>query len=303
LDLDSELFLALESPSSNLQGFGVLPVGSFDIDCGAVDPITGQSVCSCELRSIDPIPLLGIGDVCVAPAGPCEPGVFACDGGVGLDLDTVSDHNIGACTSNASCSSQCDAFCATLGSAYAPLSFTCEGFCQAGSNAEAACIEDVECPESNCPGKEPQKNSDGSIVIGTGPHAGACNCTCGGQGLGGAAPAGSLTCNLGLAISVERDKDLICGNQPAGPDIVLAPLCGALTTTSGAGAIDHANNGTKKKNTIPPRGKVPFEGQGAGISCDDYASGNLTGMTLTGDLVFYDSALGDILTRNTFSCK
>jgi len=283
------LLLALQ-----LAQLGVLPIGSIDIDCGAVDPLTGQSVCSCEVASINAIPLLGIGDVCVAPSGPCESGVLACNGGLALDLDTVADHNIGECTSNASCSSQCDAFCATQGSDYAPLSFTCEGFCQAGPNAEVSCTEDVECPESNCPGKEPAQG---------GPHTGACNCTCGAEGLGGAAPAGSLSCNLGLAISVERDGDLICGNQPEGPDIILSPLCGGLTTTLGTGFVDHANNGTKRKATIPKRSDAPLEGEGTGVSCDNFASGNLTGLTLTGDLVFYDSSLGDILTRTTFACQ
>ena len=44
----------------------VNPKGSISIDCGAVDPITGESPCTCEVNELDAIPLLGIGDVCVS---------------------------------------------------------------------------------------------------------------------------------------------------------------------------------------------------------------------------------------------
>ncbi len=114
--------------------------------------------------------------------------------------------------------------------------------------------------------------------------------------MGAAATAGTMTCNLGLAITVERDQDLICGNSV--PTITLAPLCGSLTTKAAQGVIEHVNSQTGNNDDIGPR-KVT----GQGLSCTNFAAGNLTGLELTGYLAFYDSSLGDILAEQEFICQ
>ncbi len=265
----------------------VEPTGSVEIDCGPVDPITGETACSCDIVELDAIPLLGIGDVCVYPAGPCEPGVFACNGGRALDLDLLADHNIGDCSSNADCDAQCDEFCGDLGPNYARQGASCEGFCQGGDSAEMACTQDDQCPGGNCPGKEPAQG---------GVHDEVCNCTCLGEELGDPGPAGSFSCNLGLQITVERDLDAVCGNSV--PSIILPPLCGALSTTDGVGFLAaNANNGNNRQRI------GPLENSGAPISCDNFETGNLSGLRLQGNLMFFDSTLGDILVKNTFICE
>jgi hypothetical protein len=285
-DLDSSqsrLFLTFEGDSGVL----LRPSGSIEIDCGATDPGTGQSLCTCDIVEFDAIPLLGIGDVCVDPAGPCPEAKYECDGGAPLNMDLYADHRIGTCTSNANCSSQCDAFCAGLGASYDQQASSCEGFCQGGANDEMACVADEDCPGGQCPGKQPAQG---------GAHAGQCNCSCLGQELGGASAAGTLTCNLGLKISVERDNDQICGNTT--PSISLAPLCGGLTTATATGVLEHVNNKTGNNNDIGPRTV-----NGIGTSCANFAAGSLAGMELAGYLAFYDSSINDILAEQEFRCQ
>ena len=106
LDAGSELVLLTQAFPIQL-GLS----GSLDIDCGLVDPNTGKAACSCDLQSIDPIAIPSIGFTCLTPEAGCPPGEIDCDGGNDLDVDVTSDHNIGACTSNADCASQCVTFC------------------------------------------------------------------------------------------------------------------------------------------------------------------------------------------------
>ena len=275
--LDSSSRLTLVTEASPV---GVTPNGSIEIDCSATDA-NGVSMCTCDLIQIDAIPLLGLGDVCVAPAGPCPAAKYDCDGGTALDLDLYADHNVGSCTSQASCSAVCDTFCSGLSASHQQQSSSCEGYCMGGSNHEAACTQDADCPGGNCPGKEPVQG---------GAHAGVCNCSCLALEQGAAGAAGAFSCNLGLAITVERDNDQICGNFP--PSITLSPLCGSLTSTRSDGVLEHVNNKSGGNNDLGP-----FDLSGAGLACTDYSAGNLSGLSLTGYLAFYDSSLGDILAQ------
>jgi hypothetical protein len=273
-------------------GVLVRPTGSFEIACEAPGP-NGQASCTCDVNEFDAIPLLGIGDVCVAPAGPCPAGVQACDGGRAIDLDLKADHNIGTCTSQGNCAAQCDTHCAGFGATYSRQDSTCEGFCAGGASLDMACTDDAGCPGSNCPGKEPAQG---------GVHAGACNCTCIGRGLGAPAVAGSIACNLGLAITVERDNNQICGDVPA--SITLAPVCGALSTRYAQGLTLQANNRTGAADRLPPgRNSDPLMKTGVPKTCDQFNADNLTGMKFVGYLQFWDSALGDILTEEEFVCQ
>lgn len=293
----SRLFLQLPQT-----GILVRPAGSFEIECGAPGG-NGQRACTCDVNEFDAIPLLGIGDVCVAGAGPCDPGVQACNGGRALDLDLKGDHNIGTCNSQAACATACNTHCTGFGASYARQDSSCEGFCAGGPNLNGVCTADANCPQSNCPGKEPL---NGVPQL----HAGVCNCTCIGAGLGTAAPAGSMSCKLGLAITVERDNDQICGNVP--PSITLAPVCGTISTTHAEGRSLDANNGGDRdrlppcggRNQPPCRDDSPIlEKNGVLKTCQQFNTGSLTGLHLVGYLQFYDSSLGDILTEEEFICQ
>jgi len=183
--------------------------GTLNVSCGTVAP-DGTAPCSCSVVSFAPIVIPAIGDVCVNPAGPCPAGKIDCDGGASLNTDAVADHNIGACGSNAACTASCTTVCSGMGAAYNPLLAGCEGFCQGGTNDEAACTRDTNCPGGSCVGGEPVA------------HAGICNCVCSATGIGGASTSGGLDCNLGVQINVELPSNGVCGDPVT---IVLPPLC------------------------------------------------------------------------------
>jgi hypothetical protein len=158
-----------------------------------------------------------------------------------------------------------------------------------------ACTADTECPGGTCPGKEPAQG---------GAHAGVCNCTCLGEGLGSNAPVGSMACNLGVAITVERDSNQICGDVV--PSITLSPLCGALTTAHAAGqAVDANNSMSGQGQRLPPGpgGRGPLEVDGTVRSCSQVDAKQITGLEFAGYLMFYDSSLGDILAEQEFICQ
>ncbi len=272
------------------------PVGAFDIACDEPDA-SGEGECTCNLVTIDPIGLLGIGDVCIQPAGPCDAGVASWEGGSSADVQFRGDHNIGSCDTQGGCADSCDAFCPTLGAEFVQQDSSCEGFCQGGTNPDAICAMDAECPGGNCPGKEPP-----SVL-----HAGVCNCNCIARDVGNIAPAGKLTCQLGLAITVERPQEGVCGNNA--PSIILSPLCSTLTTGKADAFSVHTNNGTKATSRIPlkpsqrPCRDCMREVEGAPVTFDRFLADDLAGMTLVGYLNFYDSSLGDILAEQEFICR
>ena len=275
------------APSSALNlvaQFGTLPltpVGSLNIDCGLPDG-NGVSACSCSVNSFNPIVIVSIGDVCVNPAS-CPSGELDCDGGSSTNVDVVGDHNIGACTSDTSCKNSCDSHCAGLGSAYSRISYGCEGFCQGGTNNDAACTDDSQCPAGSCTGVNPPG------------HPGVCGCTCQAEGLGGAQAAGSFTCPVGTQIDVELPTDGDCADADT---IKLPAICGAVTSTTATGVIIDANNGA---GTLPTGG--PNSQTGVGTTCANVAASTVSGLKLGGHLAFFDTTLGDIFSENTFACQ
>jgi hypothetical protein len=264
------------------------PTGTVQIACGGTSP-AGKAPCACNVQSFGVLVIPSIGDVCINPAS-CPAGEIDCDGGNAENVDLVADHNIGACTDDATCGSACTAFCGGLGAAYSRLSYGCEGFCQGGTNNNNACTMDSDCAGGACTGAEPPA------------HAGVCNCTCQGEGLGGAAAAGSLSCQVGTQIDVELPSNGLC--DQAMPTIQLAPVCGAVTTATAVGLVQDANNTPAK--TIPPIGGVgvaPDVKVGTATSCATMSTSTLTGLKLVGHLGFFDSTLGDIFSTNTFICQ
>ncbi len=256
--------------------------GNIDIECGA-QASDGTAPCNCTITSFNPVIIPGIGDVCVNPFPGCSPGRIDCDGGTPNDVNLVADHNFGDCDSNAECFAACDAECADLGSTYTRLLAGCEGFCQGGENNEMECTMDTQCPGGQCVGAEPPT------------HIGTCNCSCGGDQIGAPGPAGALSCNVGTQIDVELPSDGDC-NDPN--TIILPGVCGGITTTQATGQILDVNRST---TNLPLDGPKVMNGTGG--TCAAFAGGSVTGIKLVGELGFFDSTLGDILSQNTFVCQ
>jgi hypothetical protein len=278
LGAGSQLFLQTAALPLTL-----VPTGTFSIECGVPGP-DGTTDCACELMEFGAVVIPAIGDVCVNPASGCEPGRVDCNGGAALDVDLNADHNIGTCESNAECATACDAHCTALGAGYVRQSHGCEGYCLGGSNDEAECSRDSECTGGQCPGGEPVA------------HFQTCNCVCAGTDLGDASAPGGMACNLGTQINVELPSDGDCGDTAT---IRLAPVCGNVSTETSTGVVTDANN--TAGSTIPAPGAESVEG--VEVSCENFKAGNITGLQLRGQLGFFDSTLGDIRARNTFSCQ
>ncbi len=252
--------------------------GAIDIDCGAVDPGTGKASCDCSLQVIDPIEITGIGYGCVTPGMPCPSGEIDCDGGNALDVTMASDHNIGACTDNPDCAAQCAASCAPD----SVFNSGCEGFCVGGARDNLPCANDSECPDGSCPGQ------DGL------PHGNICGCDC--IGIGGApSPAGGLLCNMPVNIGVEADSP--CGDG----DVLIAvgTRCLPLTTQTVSTQITDANNSPGK--LFPPG--PPAVLTGVPGNCEDLATSITTGTRLVGALNFFDSTIGDLVTKEDMVCQ
>ncbi|MDX2171225.1 MAG: hypothetical protein SF182_29420, partial [Deltaproteobacteria bacterium] len=107
--------------------------GTISLAFGAI-ALDGTAAVNCNVVSLDPVVIPGIGDVCVNPYAGCASGQIDCDGGAPQDVDLIADHTIGACVSNAACSTACDAVCAGIGPTYTQLLSGCEGKCQGGAN-------------------------------------------------------------------------------------------------------------------------------------------------------------------------
>ena len=263
------------------------PTGTIDIACGTTTP-DGKAACTCDITSISTLVIPAIGDVCVNPVT-CPAGEIDCDGGNSLDVDVIANHNIGACTDDADCSADCDAECASLGATYDKIAYGCEGFCQGGANDNDPCTLDSQCTGGSCTGADPVA------------HGGSCQCTCQGTGLGGASAPGSLSCNVGTQIDVELPSDGDCLDANT---ITLAPICGAVTSTTATGGVMNANNTGAK--TIPPigmTGTFPNTETGLPLDCNTFAGSSTSGLRMVGHLGFYDSILGDIFSENIFSCN
>ncbi len=281
LSADSELNL-----NTGLIVFPLEPTAQLTVECteqgATTSGLAGDFACECKVDNFDAVNIPGIGDVCIEPFAPCETRVASCEGGTGVDVTIDADHNIGQCTGTANCESLCDARCDGLGAGFFRQASTCEDFCLGGSNDGATCGVDTDCPGGSCGGRD--GGTDGQI----------CECVCARPGGGDPAGAGALACGLGVSISVELDNDQICGNVP--PSIVLAPLCGELTTGTSIGSLLNVANS-------PGTMIGPSTLEGTATTCSNQANGSASGMTLVGHLAFFGSAVGDILAETVFACE
>lgn len=259
-----------------------LPInGSTRVSCGPTNP-DGSAECSCEIISIDPI-TTPLGVVCITPTDkPCPPARVSCPGGEALNVDLVSNGNIGACDGNAACASSCEAACAETGSRV--LSSGCTGYCNEGTMQ--ACSSDAECAPDNglCNGPEPPAPLVPDI----------CQCSCLNSAGEVSARPGEAQCNLGANLSIEAAAP--CD----GTDVTVrvGSVCAPQTTETASTVILNANGGT---GTVPRGG--PAVTMGTPVTCEQFSAGELTGLQVRGVANFFGSALGDIASVIFTECQ
>ncbi len=250
--------------------------GAIDIACGTA-ALDGKAECDCTLQYLDPIEIIGVGNICFGPGAPCPSGEIDCDGGNGLDATMDSDHNIGACTSNPDCAAQCIAYCAPD----QVLNSACEGFCVGGGNDGNPCTRDTDCPDGSCPGK------DGL------PHGNICGCHC--LAIGGApSRPGGLQCNLSVNIDIEMDEP--CGDGDV--LIALGRRCLPLTTETLTSQIHNAQNTPGFECPWTPTSVI-----GTPADCADLTSSITTGLRMVSSVDLFDTTLGDLHTIEDFTCQ
>lgn len=273
------LAAASSSIAINLE-LGRIPVtnvqGQFENECGAIRS-DGTADCSSDIAGFSPINIVGVGIVCVNPVGGCPSGIVDCDGGSGLDVDLLQDHNIGSCDGNPSCATLCESHCANLG--LDVFDSGCQGYCEQGPNDGASCDFDSGCPDGSCNGKDPVGTRD------------ICNCQCISIG-GESGPAGALLLNVGVQLDVE--PALPCGDGDA--TISLPPTCIPLTTQTAEGVLLQANNN-------PDTQIGPVSNTGAALDCTELENGRVTDMGLVGVMSFFDSSIGDLEIELDWVCQ
>lgn len=105
----AEQVCTLASTSSIvLRGSLTLPAlparGELTVNCGDPDAETARAECTCDIVSLAPLQLVGVGFICLLPTPGCSAGQVDCNGGDSISVDLVSDHNIGTC-----CTGDCNA--------------------------------------------------------------------------------------------------------------------------------------------------------------------------------------------------
>jgi hypothetical protein len=255
--------------------------GTIDIDCGAVDPLSGRAPCTCNAANITPFPIIGgAGFACVGSSSGCPDGEITCNGGDLFNGTMTSDHNIGACTSNADCAAQCQATCSTATADV--FDSGCEGFCRGGLNDDQPCSDDGGCPDGTCNGLDNTA------------HGNICQCECLDTS-GDPALPGALRCSLGIVIDVELA--LPCD----GSDILFSvgERCVPFTTETTTGMILDADN--------VPNAEIPAAAQniftGIPVACPDLMANGASGMSLTSEVNVFDVEIaGDIAFHFVLEC-
>lgn len=274
--------------------------GEFKVTCEAGGGAggAGSRDCSCEFERFDPVEVPGVGFACVTEplddqGNPvvCPAGLQDCGGTLAVNIDSVSEHETGTCSSNADCATKCENYCAALDPPKVRFSSGCESFCQGGDRVDMPCECDsipaatcnpastLSCPNSSCEGKDNEADID-------------CHCQCINQEFGDVGPAGALRCGLPTAIRVE--SSLPCDGQ--GVLVRLPPLCAPLTTGMSSTFLNHLNEGA---SDVAEPGVL----EGAEVACSAIDSGNADGMTLVANLTFFDSTVGDIISQLTLKCQ
>jgi hypothetical protein len=244
------------------------------------------AVAVCDVVNFTPINIIGIGYVCIQPGSGCAQGTRYCGPGAAgsgpaLGIDVESDGNIGACTSNAACSTLCDAACPSkFGAGFAQLNSSCTGYCTTG--AQMVCTTDAQCgaaDQGSCNGPDnPAANAN------------KCQCSCIKTAAFGGSDPGDLQCNLGADLKVEMAPP--CN----GTDVLInvGKACIPVTTQEAKGKIVNANFATGA--TVPGAAPGPDanDRQGGAVACDTFDSGTTTGLAGVGAVNFFGSTIGDL---------
>lgn len=266
--------------------------GALRLTCDpASQDANGKRDCTTALQSFNPFVLSGVGTICIDPGTtPCPIGEVDCDGGNALNQEIIADAQIGACTGNAGCITQCGTYCSGLGKSV--YNGACEKFCQGGSRANQACICDLfsgatcsggvqnvnDCPGGSCEGKDNEGDTD-------------CHCTCIDDAVAPASPAGSMHFRLGIAIRVEADP--VCDNNQV--LVRLPEQCAPFTTGSSKVTQLQANElaGTQG----------PWTETGVSGSCAALDTGSTTAFEFVSTLAFLDSTIGDLQSLLHVDCQ
>jgi hypothetical protein len=245
-----------------------------DLTLSCDDPADGGGDCTCVVENIAPMPFLGAGVICVTASDVCSGGSVDCNGGSPRQTDLDTDHNIGSCVSNAACEASCGTRCAGLGKTV--FQSGCERFCVSGTNADAACTSDAQCPGSSCAGPN---------------HEGICGCQCIGA-KSTAAPLGHFQCQAGLHLTFEFAAP--CGDGDE--FFIVGDACLALSSESVTGKITQANNAdeTVIEDTTE---------NGSTQTCQELSTSGSEGLSLVGIVPVLDSPIGDLLGVVTFPCE
>lgn len=252
--------------------------------------LSSQRDCRCSLKSMDPLSIPGIGTMCFEPHEPCAKGRLDCDGGSGLDVDVVAHAQLGTCTGNAACASQCAAHCGGLGKTV--YDSGCETFCQSGTRLDLPCICDQagaatcaggvagvnDCPAGSCEGKDNEIDTD-------------CHCTCVDKTVG-AASAGTIGCEIGFRVHLESDP--ICDGAPVLVRF-LEPPCAPFTSGTVTSVITESNEG------LSPQG--PYSDTGSSATCSAFDQEVMSGYELVSATTFLDTTIGDVFFRFTADCQ
>lgn len=263
--------------------------GAVDLLCDpSLEDVNGKRPCQCTLRQFDPVLIPGTGYACIDPSPGCPDGEVDCDGGNALNVDKEANAQLGLCTSNADCASTCGTYCSGIGkSVYVS---GCESFCQGGVNLDLPCecdtlggltcnpISTTDCPGSSCEGKDNEVDQD-------------CHCTCIDAAVAPASGPGQLACNLGVAIRVE--SSLPCDN--VGVVVRLPAQCAPFTSGTATLVLNNLNESGSSFG--------PFSETGTDETCANFDTSVTTGYELVSILAFYDSTIGDLISRLTVDCQ
>jgi hypothetical protein len=259
----------------------LIPIVGSTISVGGV-----HSVGRCDAGTFNPVSIVGLGTVCMAPSGGCADGARYCGPGAAasgpaLGVDVASDADIGACIGNAACGGSCDLHCASLGAAQ--LASGCVGYCTGHNPADMPCTTDAQCLAAGngaCNGK----NNPGA-------HVNVCQCTCVNDGAFGGSDPGDLQCNLGVHFTVEAAAPC----DGADVQIDLGAMCLPLTTQRAKGKIVDAN--FTAGATVPGAAPGPNANDRTGVplDCAVVDGGTTAGLETVGAFtIFGSSTLGDL---------
>ena len=263
---------------------------SFNLS-GSLSLGAGGSSTSCDIVTLSPVNIVGIGFVCISAGGPCAPGTRWCGPGSGpaLGIDSQSDGNTGTCTNNTACQTICNGTC---GGAANVQTAGCTGFCSGTSPANQACTSDSQCLPSNgaCNGPEPVPTENAKI----------CQCSCINTAAHGASDAGDFQCNLGSNIVVETAAP--CN----GTDILInvGNTCIPVSTEEASGLVTNSNFNACGNSpcTVPVPG-ITNDQTGVPIACTTMDASTVTGFVGVGAVNFFGSTLGDLSVGLKSTCQ